>query len=67
MHFPISSFGLEIHRVDGLAVDAAPKLLELLLLEIGVERVHLALAVILDLGQLAALKTLSISWKTCSV
>jgi hypothetical protein len=53
--------------VGRLAVDAAPQGLELLLVEVGVERVLLGAAVVADLGQLlASLKTLSISWNTCS-
>ena len=38
--------------VGGLAVDAVPEFLELLLLEVGVERVLLGLAVVVDVGQL---------------
>ena len=48
--------GLEIHRINGLTVDAAPKLLELFLLKVRVERVDLAFAIIVDLGELSGAK-----------
>jgi hypothetical protein len=48
--------GLEIHRVDGLAVNASPKFLELLLFKIRIEWVHLAFAVVFDLGELGGAK-----------
>ncbi len=43
---------LKIDRVDGLAVDAAPKLLELFSLEVRVARVERVFTVVVDAGQL---------------
>ena len=41
------------HAVGGLAIDAAPQCLELLLVEVGVERVLLWAPVVADVGELA--------------